>query len=341
MLSQLTGPLPRLAAKPLLTSTFTCTALAAMTAGAINVSTVAEMKAKNIAYDPTLSVVEGFTNFAKGDTTLLKRSLVQQVTPKDLLSGTEKAATSDQFKGLREGLSHYPMSMEIGSRNLLKAWRAGVLLVTAAVAGPLALLALGLAVAVLELDLHAGPGRLELLPVPGLADPGEDLALLLLDVARERVVDPAHGGEPARLLGVEAGGLLDEALDLLHLLLVLVRHPARQLGVVDAVLLERVPTYGARLATAPQTVSLQFDQAVDAFANSIDVRSANGKNVTAGPAQHLGGVADDLVDASPEEILRSEKISPFDVAETAVYLATLGKHAVVHQIVIDRLGADW
>jgi 3-oxoacyl-[acyl-carrier protein] reductase len=54
-----------------------------------------------------------------------------------------------------------------------------------------------------------------------------------------------------------------------------------------------------------------------------------------------GGVADELVDASPEEILRSEKIDPFDVAETAVYLATLGKHTVVHQIVIDRLGADW
>lgn len=54
-----------------------------------------------------------------------------------------------------------------------------------------------------------------------------------------------------------------------------------------------------------------------------------------------GGVADHLVDAPPEEILRSEKISPFDIAETAVYLATLGKYAVVHQIVIDRLGADW
>jgi 3-oxoacyl-[acyl-carrier protein] reductase len=52
-------------------------------------------------------------------------------------------------------------------------------------------------------------------------------------------------------------------------------------------------------------------------------------------------VADDLVDASPEEILRSEKIDPFDVAETALYLATLGKYSVVHQVVIDRLGADW
>ena len=98
-------------------------------------ATIAEMKAKGIALDPTLSVVEGFTNFAKGDTTLLKRSLVQQVTPKDLLSGTEKAATGDQFKGLREGLSHYPMSIQTGGNNLLKAWRAGVMLVTGSDAG--------------------------------------------------------------------------------------------------------------------------------------------------------------------------------------------------------------
>ncbi|MGD9852414.1 MAG: SDR family NAD(P)-dependent oxidoreductase [Nitrospirales bacterium] len=53
------------------------------------------------------------------------------------------------------------------------------------------------------------------------------------------------------------------------------------------------------------------------------------------------GVADELVDASPDEILRSEKINPFDIAETALYLGTLGPSAVVQQIVVDRLGADW
>src|SRR5207253_1341999 len=37
----------------------------------------AQMKAKNIAYDPTLSMVEGLNSFARGDTSLLKRSLVQ------------------------------------------------------------------------------------------------------------------------------------------------------------------------------------------------------------------------------------------------------------------------
>ena len=54
-----------------------------------------------------------------------------------------------------------------------------------------------------------------------------------------------------------------------------------------------------------------------------------------------GAVAEELVDATEEEIVRSEKISPFDIAETTLFLASLGKFAVVHQIVVDRLGADW
>jgi 3-oxoacyl-[acyl-carrier protein] reductase len=54
-----------------------------------------------------------------------------------------------------------------------------------------------------------------------------------------------------------------------------------------------------------------------------------------------GSVSDDLVDASSENMLRSEMIDPFDVAEAAVYLATPGKYTVVHQIVIGRLGVDW
>ncbi|MBI5855222.1 MAG: SDR family oxidoreductase [Nitrospirae bacterium] len=54
-----------------------------------------------------------------------------------------------------------------------------------------------------------------------------------------------------------------------------------------------------------------------------------------------GGVADELVDASQEEIVRSGKISPYDVAETAVYLATLGPNTIVHQVIVDRMGAEW
>lgn len=54
-----------------------------------------------------------------------------------------------------------------------------------------------------------------------------------------------------------------------------------------------------------------------------------------------GGVADELVDATARARAESEKIDPFDIAETALYLACLGPQAVVHQIVVDRLGADW
>ena len=54
-----------------------------------------------------------------------------------------------------------------------------------------------------------------------------------------------------------------------------------------------------------------------------------------------GGVADELVDATDRERSRSEMINPYDIAETALYLACLGPQAVVHQIVVDRLGADW
>ena len=98
-------------------------------------ATVAEMKAKGIFYDPTLSVVEGLSDFAKGKTDLLKRSLVQQVTTKDLLDGTERAAKKPGMKSMREALSQYPLSLDLGSRNLLKAWHAGVPLVTGSDAG--------------------------------------------------------------------------------------------------------------------------------------------------------------------------------------------------------------
>jgi imidazolonepropionase-like amidohydrolase len=101
----------------------------------ISDATIAEMKAKGIAYDPTLSVVEGLTNFARSDMSTLKRSLVQQVTQKELLSGTEKAGTNPDLDKMREGLKHWPMSLDVGGKNLLKVWRAGVPLVTGSDAG--------------------------------------------------------------------------------------------------------------------------------------------------------------------------------------------------------------
>ena len=46
-----------------------------------------------------------------------------------------RAAVKPELNDLREGLKHYPMSMDAGTKNLLKAWHAGVMLVTGSDAG--------------------------------------------------------------------------------------------------------------------------------------------------------------------------------------------------------------
>jgi copper transport protein len=52
-------------------------------------------------------------------------------------------------------------------------------------------------------------------------------------------------------------------------------------------LLQREPNFGKRLATSPPAVLLHFDQGVDVFPDSIEVRSATGALVTAGPAHTI------------------------------------------------------
>ena len=54
-----------------------------------------------------------------------------------------------------------------------------------------------------------------------------------------------------------------------------------------------------------------------------------------------GGVAANLVDHPEQTIVDSGQISPYDIAETVVYLARLGPNTIVHQIVVDRLHAEW
>ena len=86
-------------------------------------------------YDPTLSVVEAFKDFAAGKTDLLKRSLVQQVGPPELLQGTEAAIASADTESMRKSLAQYPMDMSIASDNLKRAHQHGVPLVTGSDAG--------------------------------------------------------------------------------------------------------------------------------------------------------------------------------------------------------------
>jgi imidazolonepropionase-like amidohydrolase/ABC-type multidrug transport system permease subunit len=94
-----------------------------------------QMAAQGIAYDPTLSVAEAFKDFAAGKTDLLKRSLVQQVGPPELLSGTEEAMSSPETEALRKRLAQFPMDMAVAIDNLKRARAHGVMLVTGSDAG--------------------------------------------------------------------------------------------------------------------------------------------------------------------------------------------------------------
>lgn len=97
----------------------------------------AQMKRQGTAYDPTLSVVEGISQFAAGNGELLNRSLVEQVVPAPLLKATNKALTSPELAGMRAGLKNIPLDLNLGNANLRRAYNAGVMLVTGSDAGNL------------------------------------------------------------------------------------------------------------------------------------------------------------------------------------------------------------
>ena len=161
----------------------------------------AEMKAKGIALDPTLSVAEGFTHFGRGDSSLLQRSLVQQVAPKDLLAGTAAALKSEKLAEMRAGISHYPLSVEQGGRNLVRAWQAGVMLVTGSDAGNF--LVLHGATVQHEIELWVAAG----IPVEVALEAATANAAKLLG-AEDRIGTVAEGKE-ANLLVVDGNPLQD------------------------------------------------------------------------------------------------------------------------------------
>jgi len=86
-------------------------------------------------YDPTLSVGEAFKDFAAGKSALLKRSLVQQVGPPELLQGTEAALASKDMEQERQATAQYPIDMQVATDNLKRAAAHGVQLVTGSDAG--------------------------------------------------------------------------------------------------------------------------------------------------------------------------------------------------------------
>jgi imidazolonepropionase-like amidohydrolase/ABC-type multidrug transport system permease subunit len=94
-----------------------------------------QMAKQGTFYDPTLSVGEALKDLVGSRTSLLKRSLVQQVGPTELLQGTEDALASKDTEAIRAALGRYPIDMRVAIDNLKRAHQNGVLLVTGSDAG--------------------------------------------------------------------------------------------------------------------------------------------------------------------------------------------------------------
>lgn len=95
-------------------------------------ATFAEMKAKGIAYDPTLSVFEAMLDVHTGNPEPLNRSLVEQSAPADLLASTRAMLEKAKRDPHPERLARW---LATGNENLLNAYRAGVMLITGTDAG--------------------------------------------------------------------------------------------------------------------------------------------------------------------------------------------------------------
>ncbi len=94
--------------------------------------------AKNgVAYDPTLGVVEAFSKLSSGGEELLSRSLVEQVAPAKLIQTTKTFLLSEKSIKFLERLKPFGMGLEQGKENLVRAYRAGVMLVAGSDAGNL------------------------------------------------------------------------------------------------------------------------------------------------------------------------------------------------------------
>jgi imidazolonepropionase-like amidohydrolase/ABC-type multidrug transport system permease subunit len=98
----------------------------------IDPATFAEMKARGIAYDPTLSVYEGLAEMRQGRTQLLNRPLLLQAAPADLLSNTQTAFSKPQENAAPQQLNEV---LERLNQNLLTAYQSGVMLIAGSDAG--------------------------------------------------------------------------------------------------------------------------------------------------------------------------------------------------------------
>lgn len=98
----------------------------------IPVSTLAELKTKNIAYDPTISVIEAIVDGRTGDAHVLSRALLRQTAPAELLAATKEQIEKHGDPSKRAGLQSL---LANANRNLLHAYNAGVPLIAGSDAG--------------------------------------------------------------------------------------------------------------------------------------------------------------------------------------------------------------
>jgi imidazolonepropionase-like amidohydrolase/ABC-type multidrug transport system permease subunit len=96
---------------------------------------LAEMQQEQVSYDPTLSTLEGYQEFARGELSWMNRPLLQQAAPAELLSDTRKAIDAADMRAYREQVGKYPFAGPDIRSNLLRAWKAGVMLVAGSDAG--------------------------------------------------------------------------------------------------------------------------------------------------------------------------------------------------------------
>jgi imidazolonepropionase-like amidohydrolase/ABC-type multidrug transport system permease subunit len=95
---------------------------------------LAQLARDGVSYDPTLSVLEAMRDLSAGRGDLLRRSLVQQAVSQKLLSGTADVVKSGKYAnaGRAAGIDR---AIQVAKDNLVRAWRAGVPLVTGSDAG--------------------------------------------------------------------------------------------------------------------------------------------------------------------------------------------------------------
>jgi len=96
-----------------------------------------EMAAKGVCYVPTLAVTQAFVRLAQHDASWLDRSLLQQVTSRDLLESTRKALAGVEFQQFSSRLDQFRAASDTAQKNLASAEQVGVRLAIGSDAGNL------------------------------------------------------------------------------------------------------------------------------------------------------------------------------------------------------------